>query len=109
MFVIETQTVPLATDAQGVARVGGTRIPLDTVIAAFLEGDTAEGIVDQYPSISLADVYSVISYYLNHKEQVDQYLIEGRVEADNVRQVVEARINPHGVRQRLMARKSQGG
>lgn len=49
--------VPLQTDDDGVVRVGGTRIPLDTVIAASRLGETAEGMVESYPTPCLADVY----------------------------------------------------
>ncbi len=60
-FTINTEPVPLLTDKDGVVRVGGTRVTLDTVVAAFKEGATAEEIVQQYPSLELADVYAVIS------------------------------------------------
>jgi len=49
--------VPLAADAQGVIRVGGTRVTLDTVVSAFYEGATPEEITQQYPSLELGDVY----------------------------------------------------
>jgi uncharacterized protein (DUF433 family) len=62
-------------DADGVAYVSGTRVTLDTVITAFLEGGTAEEVVEQYPSLQLSDVYSVIGYYLRHKAEVDAYLL----------------------------------
>jgi len=39
---IEPEQVPLKTDTNGVVRVGGTRVTLDTVIAAFKEGAAAE-------------------------------------------------------------------
>ena len=54
--------------------VGKTRVTLDTVVAAFLAGATAEKIVEQYPSLQLADVYSVIGYYFQRKTEVDTYL-----------------------------------
>lgn len=47
-------------------RVRGTRVTLDTVLAAFRDGATAEEIVQQYPSISLADMYQVLGYSLRH-------------------------------------------
>jgi uncharacterized protein (DUF433 family) len=56
-----TEPVPLQTDADGVIRIGGTRVTLDTLAAAFDAGATAEEIVQQYPSLALADVYSVIA------------------------------------------------
>lgn len=61
--VPQVETLPLEMDAHGVIRVGKTRVTLDTVVAAFDEGATAEEIVQQYPTLLLADVYSVIGYY----------------------------------------------
>ena len=68
------ERVPIHTDADGVVRVAGTRVTLDTIVAAFDAGATAEEIAQQYSSISLADVYSVITYYLRHKTEVSVYL-----------------------------------
>ena len=65
-----TERVPIRTENDGVIRVGSTRITLDTVVAAFDAGSTAEEIVQQYPSIALADVYSVIAYYLRHRDDI---------------------------------------
>jgi len=45
---ITTATVPVVTDDDGVMRVGETRVTLDTVIGAFLDGAAAEEIVFQY-------------------------------------------------------------
>jgi uncharacterized protein (DUF433 family) len=99
-----TQVIPLEVDPDGTLRIGKTRVTLDTVIAAFTEGATAEEIVQQYPSLQLVDVYSVIGYYLRRPSEVDAYLQQRRVKADAVRQQNEARFDPHGVRDRLLAR-----
>lgn len=66
--------VPLWTDAQGKLRVGETRVLLELVIHAFWQGETAEGIVDSYPTLKLADVYAVLAYYLTHRADVDAYV-----------------------------------
>jgi uncharacterized protein (DUF433 family) len=100
-----TEVIPLEVDPDGTVRVGKTRVTLDTVIAAFTEGATAEEIVQQYPSLLLADVYHVIGYYLRHPSEVDAYLQQRRAQADAVRQQNEARFDPHGVRDRLLARR----
>jgi uncharacterized protein (DUF433 family) len=71
---IAAEPVPLRADADGVVRVGGTRVTLDTLVAAFKEGATAEEIVNEYPSLRLPDVYSVIGYYLRRKDEVEDYL-----------------------------------
>jgi uncharacterized protein (DUF433 family) len=99
-----TEGVPIQTDSDGAIRVGGTRVTLDTVVAAFDAGATAEEIVQQYPSVTLADVYSVIGYYLHHRPEVRAYLTERQKEAGQVREENERRFDPAGVRDRLLAR-----
>ncbi len=79
-------------------------VTLDTIIAAFKDGATAEEIVHQYPSLALADVYSVIGHYLRRTEEVEAYLQQRKVQADTVRKQNEMRFDPHGVRDRLLAR-----
>ena len=54
------ERVPIQTDAHGVVRVVGTRVTLDTIVDAFATGATAEEIAQQYPTIPLVDVCSVI-------------------------------------------------
>ncbi len=103
---IVTEPMPLATDADGVVRVGATRVTLDTVIAAFEDGATAEEITQQYPSLHLADVYLVISYYLRRSSEVEAYLRRRRQQARKVRQQNEARFDPSGIRDRLLARRN---
>ena len=61
------ERVPIHTDADGVVRVAGTRVTLDTIVGAFEAGATAEEIAQRYPTVPLVDVYSVITYYLRHK------------------------------------------
>ena len=61
-------------DEHGVMRVGQTRVMLDSVVAAFDQGHSAETIVQQYPSISLEEVYGAIAYYLANRQEVDEYL-----------------------------------
>jgi uncharacterized protein (DUF433 family) len=103
-LAIVTEAIPLKLNEDGVVLVGSTRVTLDTVVAAFLEGAAAEEIVEQYPSLQLADVYSVIAYYLRQKNEVDDYLKIRQERAAQVRQENERRFNPVGIRDRLMAR-----
>jgi uncharacterized protein (DUF433 family) len=74
MAVIElVDAIPLAKDAHGVYRVGGTRVTLDIVVRAFNRGATAEEIVQEFPSLQLPDVYQVIGYYLKHRAEFAAY------------------------------------
>ena len=105
MFAAEILKVPLTQDDYDVIRVSGTRMPLESLIFAFKQGDTAEEIAQKYPVLNLTDIYAVIAYYLGHQELVDQYIAEQEKEAQAVRKRVETRCNPHGIRERLLARK----
>jgi uncharacterized protein (DUF433 family) len=106
-LIIVTTPVPLKTDVDGVVRVGNTHVTLDTVVAAFEEGATAEEILFQYPSLKLADIYAVISYYLQHKPEVEAYLNQRQQVAEQVRRQNEARFNQQGIRERLLARQAK--
>ncbi len=99
------ERVPIRTDADGVIRVAGTRVTLDTLVAAFDAGATAEAIALQYSSVGLADVYSVIAYYLRHKLEICNYLQKRRAEAATVRAQTEREFPAAGVRDRLVARR----
>ena len=75
MAAIElVDAIPLAKDAHGVYRVGGTRVTLDIVVRAFNRGATAEEIVQEFPSLQLSDVYQVIGYYLKHSAELAAYV-----------------------------------
>ena len=84
-FSIEPEPIPLEVDANGAVRAGGTRITLDTIVAAFSQGATAEEITHQYPSLHLADVYAVIAYYLRRREAAESYLQHRQKGADSIR------------------------
>jgi uncharacterized protein (DUF433 family) len=105
-LVIEaTQPVPLSADNDGVIRVAGTRVPLETVADAFERGATAEEIVQQYPSLTLADVYAVLGYLLRHQATVTAYLQQRAAQCAAVRRENERRFHPQGIRARLLARR----
>ena len=104
---IESEPIPLEIDANSVVHVSGTRITLDTIVAAFSQGATAEEITHQYPSLNLADVYTVIAYYLRRREEVESYLQYRQKDADSIRKQNESRFDPNGVRDRLLARRSR--
>lgn len=65
---------PLMKDEHGIIFVANTRIPLDSIVYTFREGLTAEEIVHEFSTLKLADVYAVITYYLQRREEVDAYI-----------------------------------
>jgi uncharacterized protein (DUF433 family) len=106
-ITITAELPPMIADKDGVFRVGGTRVTLDTLIEAFSEGATPEEIAQQYSSLRLADIYAVIGYYLRRRGELDEYLQRRREQAEEVRSQNEAQFDPNGIRSRLLARRAQ--
>ena len=61
-------------DENGVLRVGAGRVMLDSVVTAFQQGHSPETIRQQYPALSLEEVYGSIAHYLAHLDEVNAYL-----------------------------------
>ena len=99
------QPLPLDTDRDGVVRVGGTRVTLETLVGEFLSGSTAEEIAANFPVLRLADVYSVIGYYLQEREAVDAYIGVRQAKSEKMRRESQ-RQNQSGYRDELLARKA---
>lgn len=108
-LTVEPQPVPLTTTPEGVVRVSGTRVPLETVVRAFHLGATPEEIVQDFPTVTLPQVYAVLAYYLAHRPEVDAYVAERATISEAARQAHEARVDPTGIRARLLARQTARG
>ena len=106
-LAIQNEILPFTADSDGVVRIGKTRVTLDTIIRAFSDGATPEEISQQYPTLDLADVYSVIGYYLRRREEIEDYLQRERQQAEKIRMQNETRFDPQGIRERLMARRGE--
>jgi uncharacterized protein (DUF433 family) len=105
MHAFEPSPVPLVTGDDAVIRISGTRITLDTIVAAFDRGSTAEEIVQQYPTLGLEAAYSALAWILQHREEVDAYLAKRTAESALIRAEIEKRSPPDGIRARLLARQ----
>lgn len=102
--VIETAAPPIRQDEAGALRVGDSRVLLDLVVQEFQDGATPEVIVQQYPTLKLADVYAVVAYYLQHQAEIEAYLAEREAMAQEVRQRIESAQPDLGdIRRRLAA------
>ena len=109
MPTMNTQTVSsdlFTYTPQGTWRLANTRVSLDSIIAAFWSGATPEEICQDFSTLSLAQVYGSIAYYLSHREQVDAYLQEQQQAAARLRQELQRRHGDvlAGLRQRLVSR-----
>ncbi len=101
---IHAEAVPLRTGPEGVIYVGQTRVPLETVIRVFNTGVSPEEIAFQFPALALPDIYLVVGYYLQHRDEVDDYVRQAKEHSERVRRENEARFDTTGMRERLLAR-----
>jgi uncharacterized protein (DUF433 family) len=56
--------------------VSRSRVSLASVIYAFRDGASPETIRQNYPSLSLAQVYGAIAFYLSHPRESEAYLCD---------------------------------
>ena len=95
----------LVDSPDGEIRLTGHRISLLHVVDRYNEGMTAEGIVVEYPTLSLAHIHKTLAFYLENQAEVDAYVAKERAEID--RQMAASPRVPSLVelRKRLEARR----
>ena len=99
--------VPLQVWEDGSVRVRGTRIPLERIVTEYYLGASPECIHDAFDTVSVPDVYAVLAYYLQRRDEVDEYIRAREEEAERVRAEVQARWPTEGLREKLLARRAQ--
>ena len=62
---------------EGVYRITGARVSLDSIVYRFREGLSAESIAESFPALTLEQVYGAIAFYLANQRILDEYLGEG--------------------------------
>jgi uncharacterized protein (DUF433 family) len=66
----------------GRLRIDGTRMTVNQMAVLYREGSSPEEIADQYPHLTLAQVYTALAYYHANREEVEADLAVERAEAD---------------------------
>lgn len=57
----------------GKACIAGHRIRvMDIVVLHEMRGYSAHEIVDMYPGITLADVHAALTYYFDHRQEIEE-------------------------------------
>ncbi len=62
--------------------ITGTRISLDSIIAAFNRGAAPETIRRSFPLLSLEEVYGAVTFYVANENEIDEYLQRSDAELD---------------------------
>jgi hypothetical protein len=61
-------------------------VSLDSIVYAFLAGQTAESIAQSFPVLTLEQVYGAITFYLANRSDIDAYLRREEAEFETLRQ-----------------------
>ena len=86
-------------------RISDSRVSLDSVVYSWLQGDSPETIADNFPALTLEEVYGAIAFYLANREMVDEYLSQGETLAEERKQ--EWRSKNSALYRRLLALKEE--
>lgn len=71
--------------------IAGTRVSLDSVVYAFLDGLSPESIAESFDTLTLEEIYGALAFYLGHREDVNTYLRQSEAEFDaRYRQIRDA-------------------
>ena len=100
-----SQTSLLTQDEDGTLRLHGSRVTLDTFIAAYLRGDTPEQIHEGFPTLAVVEIQEAIDWYLANRSDVDDYLKDRLVEAESMQRYIESRPEQAALRQMLRERR----
>ena len=106
LLSLEPFAVPLHQSSDGAIRVVGTRIGLDIIVSHFNRGLSPERIAAMLPTLTLADVYAVVAFYLQRREAVDAHFGEEDAQAVALQAEIESQPGYREHRERLLARKS---
>jgi uncharacterized protein (DUF433 family) len=70
----------------GRVRIDGTRMTVNQLVVWYKQGYTPEEISDQYPHLTLAQVYTALAYYHANQEEIEVDLVAEKIEADRLEQ-----------------------
>ncbi len=81
--------------------VAGTRISLDSIVQCFNEGLSPEAILGEFETLTLAQVFGAITFYLENQPAMDAYRIRQMQRFEATRR--DSAPLPESLRQRLAA------
>ena len=63
--------------------IRGTRTPVRAIVEHWQFGDSPNAIARQLPHLRLAQIFDALSYYDDHREEVERYIALNRIPADD--------------------------
>ena len=59
--------------------IAGSRVPLASIVREFQDGQSPEAMRLAFPTLTLEQVYGAITFYLGHKDEVDEKWWHGKL------------------------------
>jgi uncharacterized protein (DUF433 family) len=81
----------ITRDDDGFVHLNGHRIGLHHIVAFYNEGFSAEMLLCQFPTLSLALIHKVLGFYLENQSEVDAYVAAEERAIEHLRATT-----PHG-------------
>jgi uncharacterized protein (DUF433 family) len=79
----------------------GTRISLDSIVQCFNEGLSPEAILGEFETLTLAQVFGAITFYLENQPAIDAYRMRQKQRFEATQR--DTPLLPENLRQRLAA------
>lgn len=98
---------PLTQLPNGSIRVTGSRVTLDVLMNLIKQGFTAEKINDCFPSVSVAQISSIMAWYRNHKAEAEEYLVVQQAKAEKLREMIESQPSYAALQEKIRQRRAQ--
>ena len=97
------------TQIDGAYRITDSRVSLDSVVYAWRDGLSPESIQENFPVLTLEEVYGAITFYLANHKEIDKYLSLSAAEFETARQKSIEQLRQHKPQlyDRLVAYKRQ--
>lgn len=85
-------------------RVAGSRVSLDSVVHAYLRGESPESICDGFEALTLEQVHGAIAFYLHNRAAIDKFLADQQALFETL--AAESRQRNAPLLQRLLQRQA---
>lgn len=56
-----------------------TRTPVRAIVEWWKFGASPEEILEHLPHLTLSQIFDALSYYADHEEEIEKYILENRV------------------------------
>ncbi len=93
---------PHISTTGGVVRVQGSRVTVVHLVRDYQDGVlTPEQIQQRYPHLSLAEIHAALTYYYDHREELDGDIERRKVYAEEMRAAAAGQFTRAELEERL--------